>query len=369
MASQSYKLELGDKPAAFIITRLGDRWSPPITAGVAVIISLFSSVIIALVTGRFFPGPGYRALSVDYYYFIAEGLTVVIWFYYIWICKAPFKVLQLLQEAATVVPDNAEFNKARTLLKSQLPTVLAGVLALALAFPSFYQMSLTPPIWFNANPYAIGFRLVIVLPTIFAACSATLRLVVNTYFFGLVFNTLVMHPLHPDRACGLRPFGRYAVRTTYPWVVGGIVGGFLEYLSFRYGEASIAIFAHLAVALYLLVAPAAFFVPMWVAHSAMVRTKENLILPVSRQFDVVFDVIYDDMKITLAALASPSESFKNSTEKLKELQNLHELTQKIPTWPLNLAAAGRSLIAIFSPVYATVIGILIAEAIKFTVFD
>jgi hypothetical protein len=123
------------------------------------------------------------------------------------------------------------------------------------------------------------------------------------------------------------------------------------------------------VALYLLVAPAAFFVPMWVAHSAMVRTKENLILPVSRQFDVVFDVIYDDMKITLAALASPSESFKNSTEKLKELQNLHELTQKIPTWPLNLAAAGRSLIAIFSPVYATVIGILIAEAIKFTVFD
>jgi hypothetical protein len=317
-------------------------------------------VVLALVTGRFSPGQGYRALSVDYYYFLAEGLTFVIWFYYIWICKVPFKVIQQLQETATVVPHNAEFNKAKTVLKSQLPTALAVVLALALAFPSFYQMSLTPPIWFNANPYAIGFRLVVVLPTIFAACSATLRLVVNTCFFGLVFNTLVLHPLHPDRACGLRPFGRYAVQTTYPWVVGGVIGGFLEYLSFRYGEASIAIFAHLAVALYLLVAPAAFFVPMWVAHLAMVRTKENLILPFSRQFD-------DDMKITLAALAGSSESFKNGAEKLKELQNLHDLAQKIPTWPLNMAAVGRSLIAIFSPVYGTVIGILIAEAIKLTI--
>jgi hypothetical protein len=53
-----------------------------------------------------------------------------------------------------------------------------------------------------------------------------------------VFNTLVLHPLYPDKACGLRPFGSYAVQTTYPWVLGGIVGGFLEYLSFRYGEAS-----------------------------------------------------------------------------------------------------------------------------------
>jgi hypothetical protein len=172
-----------------------------------------------------------------------------------------------------------------------------------------------------------------------------------------VFNTLVLHPLHPDRACGLRPFGGYAVQTTYPWVLGGVIGGFLEYLSFRYGEASIAIFAHLTVALYLLVAPAAFFVPMWVAHSAMVRTKENLILPLSRQFN-------DDMDTTMAALAGPFESFKNNAEKLKGLQSLHDLTQKIPTWPLNLAAIGRSLIAIFSPIYATIIGILIAEAIK-----
>jgi hypothetical protein len=185
--SQPYKLELGEKLAAFIITKLDDRWSAPITAGVAVIISLFSSLILALVTGRFFPGPGYRALSEDYYYFIAEGLTIVIWFYYIWICKAPFKVIQQLQESATVVPDNTEFNKAKTLLKSQLPTILAGILTLALAFPSFYQMSLTPPIWFNASPYAMVFRLIFVLPTIFAACSATLRLVVNTWFFGLVY--------------------------------------------------------------------------------------------------------------------------------------------------------------------------------------
>jgi hypothetical protein len=267
-------------------------------------------------------------LIADSYYFIAEGLITVIWITYVWICKAPFHVIQQLQEEATVDSDSNEFNEAKALLNSRLPTVLAGAITLIMAFPLAYQMSVTPPIWFNANIYGIGLRLVAALPSIFAAFSALLRFTVNTGAFWRLFNTLVLHPLHPDRVCGLRPFGRYAVKSTYPLIMGGVVAGYLEYWSFSHGEGSIAIFAHLGMILYLLITPIVFFVPLLVAHSAMLHAKEKLILPLSKQS-------YNDREIIWAALGGSPGSFKKGAEKLHELKNLYELTQSIPTWPVD----------------------------------
>jgi hypothetical protein len=186
-----------------------------------------------------------------------------------------------------------------------------------MAFFLAYQMSITPPIWFNANIYGIGLRLVAAVPSILAAWSALLRFAGNTRAFGRLFNTLRLHPLHPDRVCGLRSFCRYAIKTNYPLIIGGTVAGYLEYWPFSHGEGSIAIFAHLAMILYLFVTPVVFFVPLLVAHSAMVRAKEKLILPLSKQSD-------DDRNITWAALKDSPVSFKRGAKKPHELTNLME---------------------------------------------
>jgi len=337
----------GDPVAVLLVAK--KKWSPLRMALVAFGVALTSSFAIAIAGGRFFANSSYRGLLVDSYYFVAEPFVGVAWGYYIWMCKAPRDVLKQLQESGGITLNPSRQKALSKISKSSLVFLLALIFAVATCLLALFQMAWSGPRWLNINYFAMVVRLVfVVLPTSFAAWSFAFRVVTNTRIFAFAFDSLILHPLHPDRVCGLRPIGKYALTSTYPIVLIGIVG-YLGYWRFRHGSGGTAALVYAAIVIYVVLLPAIFGAPIWIAHKAMLLAKHELMRPISEEFDKAF-------ALTLGNLQDYPRTLDSHLQRTSQLHKVHAIVEPVPEWPVDSQIVRQFLISL-SP---SALGIIIA---------
>ena len=103
------------------------------------------------------------------------------------------------------------------------------------------------------------------------------------------------------------------------------------------------------LALYALLAPVLFFLPLWAPHNAMLKKKQSFIEPVCQQLeDSINDIKHrnkcDESKITLVT-------------KLRE-ERLNLLKQ-IPVWPFDIRSLNACFGAVIMPVVPTVLPFIV----------
>ena len=360
----NYQLDflMGDPLARFLVER--QKWSPWKTAVLFTLFAWAISLIIAGATRTLFPNDRALALLEDYVYIITETVVIpVLWGYYVWICYAPNRVLTKLEATDVLIIKDENINRARHILENKMllyTSVVLGILAGAIYF--YNALYIGPPTWLNANPWLLAVRvLLVVIPGAIVTVSIAIRILTNARVFKKILSDVVLHPLHPDRAAGLRSLGQYALKTTYLIALLGGLAVLLEYDAFTNGQWQTAYFAHVSFIAYLLLAPFVFFMPLWSAHDAMLRAKEDMILEISRQFNHDISIAYSD-------LACNSESLKDNIEKVEQLQKLHELTESFPVWPFDLSTIRRFFLTMSSPALAIIIPLII-DYLSGLIFD
>ena len=342
---------LGDRLAHLIIAK---KWSPITVAVVAYGFAMLSSLAISLLAGTLLPNQqGVRALLEDYFYFISETILVpIVWGYYVWICEAPKRVLIDLRDSGVLSLHENNTSDANRILSNHVQTRVAIFLGVVTGGLYFYQYNNDIPLWYNSAPVFLAARsLLVILPTAFAAFSLIGRAIVNTLVFKSTLRNVTVHPFHPDRAGGLHPLGRYAVKTTYIIALVGIVIALAEYAAYRDRTIATSYYFHLGIVLYIIVAPLSFFAPLGTARNAMLKAKDALLLQISKQFNRDFSVAYDE-------LDSTAEKLKEYTDKVEQLQKLQTLTASFPVWPFDVETIRRFAISVSSPIIAIALSIL-----------
>lgn len=183
--------------------------------------------------------------------------------------------------------------------------------------------------------------------------------VLNLLFKALVFTILLnklfdeekfkinLDPVHEDNACGLRSIFRVTTMLNIMIFLGGI------YLSLNVIDKLVVqevgfskdIVSPVMLALYALLAPFLFFLPLWAPHNAMLKKKQSFIEPVCQQLeDSINDIKHrnkcDESKIALVT-------------KLRE-ERLNLLKQ-IPVWPFDIRSLNAFFGAVIMPVVPTVL--------------
>jgi len=350
LVSDRLNFFLGDRFAEWLIVRL--HWSPAFTALAAAGLLIIANLLMALVVGTVVSTPARRGLLNDGGFWILDFVVVPIIFgYYVWLCQAPEHVVDKLEDSGVLVPGEQDVRDASRLLASRWPTYLSLALSAVMAVLFFLMVLGTPPIWWNSSPLTSGLNVLLYIPIYFAAFSTIFRYIVTTRALGRLLRNVVLNPLHPDRAGGLRPLGQYALKTTYPITLLGIAAVLFEYWLYLGGEFSTAYVTHGIVILYFVLAPVVFFLPLWSAHGAMRRAKEDLLLGISRQFNQDFSRAYLEV-------ASSSRTLRDNVEKVEQLQKLHDLASAFPVWPFDAQTIRRFLVTVLSPLLALLVTLL-----------
>lgn len=349
---QKVNFFLGDELASFIIEKKG--WGP-LQVALFSYISIVISIVIALISGRLFPDPNYLALFEDFLYWAAAVFVLPLsWGYYVWSCVAPTKVLAEIQASGAVTLEEKDIRIASNILENKYATILAWFLSLSLASLGSYQDFIAPPRWTNGNIFVLVVRVLYTAPTTFAALSAIFRTVSNAKFFREILRNVTLNPLHPDRAGGLRKLGQYALSTTYPIALAGVIAVISEYFAYLNDTLATSYYLHVILILYIPFSLLTFFAPLSAAHDAMIKAKERLILKISYQFNM-------DFSLTFNELTQPAKALKDNIEKIEQLQRLHKLAETFPVWPFDIQTIRKFLIAISSPITSIIIAIIIQK--------
>jgi hypothetical protein len=152
-------------------------------------------------------------------------------------------------------------------------------------------------------------------------------------------------PLHPDGCGGLQALSRYAFRFGYLLATAGLGLAVLsiQSLSMGFEHSSGDYLLHLALGIYVVLAPVTFFGTVGTAHAAMAAHKRALLLWVSNLFARTHDHIVQAMK--------GSEQPEVST--LAEIDNLHSLYRTVegfPVWPFDLRTFRNFSAVVLAPV-------------------
>jgi len=349
-----------DQLSRYIIIEKG--WHPLWLGLVSLGIGWGSSVVYAFLSGTLLPNPNMVALLEDYTYMITETITMpLVWIYYVWVYKTPAWVIESLENANVVTFEEEELEQACKILDNKLFTYVSVFFGILVAvFYTIGGMQATPQ-WLNQNPAFLILRATfIVAPGIMLGGIIVSRIINTARIFRRLLKDVVLHPLHPDKAGGLQPLGRYALGTTYLIAIAGSLGALLEYEAYTRGMLGTAYFAHIVILLYLILAPVAFFAPLSAAHRAMQRAKESLLLDIAYQFN-------QDFSQTSTNLTAPAKTLEENVKKINQLRELHKIADAFPVWPFDVATLRRFAVTISSPIATIALSVLIDLATNFFV--
>lgn len=162
--------------------------------------------------------------------------------------------------------------------------------------------------------------------------------VINRFLDMYPVDVLVL-PL--GRPSGLYVLAPFALSTG---VIIGVVGLILgmTVLNIFNGVERFTVEFLIELALYAIAAPVLFLLPLWKAHRLMREAKNGLL---------------DELEMkTQEQYAASLANLRNGTlrasdaDRLEALEELYELTRKIPTWPLNFQTVSRFGVAVTLPV-------------------
>jgi hypothetical protein len=204
---------------------------------------------------------------------------------------------------------------------------------------------LASPIWQTANWLMIISYQPLRFITFYALVFILLRQIVVMIglirFFGEF--TVEIQPLHPDRAGGLRVLGDYVLTNGMLIAMLGLILG-MDILRGLANSAMLTPEIYLELGLYFVVAPMAFFLPLWSAHSRMAAAKQKLLAEISEQSALEYGVILHGLR--------RNELKVEAVERLEAIQKIYGIAQFSPDWPFNIGILSKFAAAVLLPVLA-----------------
>ena len=223
--------------------------------------------------------------------------------------------------------------------------LLAAVLQSA--YIIYFQLNL-PPGWQNINYLMIALLVILRFISVYALFHLLFRKIISIYLinrFMQEYNVEVA-PLHPDRAGGLKVLGRYVLSVGFIIGVVGLLFG-MTLLRIRLGLEPLTTEFIIDLVVYALAAPTLFVLPLWQAHRLMIGAREKIILDISKELEEQF---FMSMKNLREARLTSEDA-----DGLKALEELYDLAEKIPTWPLDFRILSQFGAVVLLPVILPVL--------------
>ncbi|MBI5303066.1 MAG: hypothetical protein HY868_13105 [Chloroflexi bacterium] len=209
--------------------------------------------------------------------------------------------------------------------------------------------------WVTVSPTIVWIR----VPFLFVAAYAITMFVIDLAMIILVLNALfrnqeiVVQPFSPDDAGGLGSVGQFVAKLGY--LIGmlglGLSANFVTQNAFRLIGISDYV-AVIALILYLVLSPIFFFLPLWSAHVAMVKYRNNLLTNISKEYVQVFNQL-------ISLRAENPDRLEPHLRKIKQLEETQKTINKFPIWPFNADAPRRFFALVISPLIPAVISVAI----------
>jgi hypothetical protein len=269
--------------------------------------------------------------------------------YYLWSSNAIDGVLRRLQQSEVVPVQEDDIKAIRGYFAKPWRRVL-----------SFSVLLLVGVLYFISRNQFSGFA----GSSLLTKLGTSFTYAVLSYFIAMLISNLVLNfwsirrvvqgkslninPLHPDKSGGLKVLSDYSIKVVYLNAVFGILASVTGYRLVNQGYVGAAV---LGVIFYVGVATVSFFSPLSTAHAEMDHAKTQLLLKLGKQF-------WDDYLSAHNAISGDAESLKDELAKIKQLQELYELTNNFPVWPFDTTTLRRFFITISSPLIPPLIGLL-----------
>lgn len=343
------KYDKGDPVAAFLFEKM--RFTPFEFAIVWMSVAVILGVLAAFVSDSLFSTSTRVGLVADWVWWVWSFVfTPVIAGYYLWSSTAIESVIKGLSEAE-ILPIHEDdlkavagyFEKPWRKFLALFVMVAVGVLYYLTRdeLSGFAASSMLARIETSILYSVLAYFLVMLIAKLVINYLAIRRIVLG--------KKLNINPLHPDRCGGLRVLSDYSIKVVYLNAVFGILVSITAYRIYTLGYIWATV---LVVAFYLLVATVSFFAPLSTAHEEMKNAKSDLLLKLGKQF-------WQDYLAAHESIGDNSDTLKNELAKIKQLQELYDLTRGFPVWPFDTTTLQRFFITITSPLIPPIIGILV----------
>lgn len=336
---------VGDPLAKFLLNKL--HFSP-IKASIFIVAIAFVYDFLQFFMFGNLPGNYLEIFTTIAWHFIFIPAMA---FFYLWSNNAMPNLLNDLAKAKTIELSQAEinthlmlFNRPWRLLFSIFGGMTLGLLYLvrSSSFNSIY----TNPVFLI--PRQVGWFIAGYIVSILASA-----LIINVYIINIVFKNKNIHlePMHPDKSGGFGKLGDYSKVLAYLISSAGLVIGLTELRYFyNYFPKELWII-HLFIPIYIVGATVSFFAPILFVHWKMKLTKREMLIEIQEK-------IAQEYYTSKEKIVYHSENIDTDLSKIKQLQILYEITEKIPEWPFNLQALNGFLFSVFSPIFSFAFGII-----------
>jgi len=345
------------------------KLTPPGAVILMAALNLVIDLPLALHFGAWLPGAKSKGLAGEPADWLYEFLIhPAILGYFCWLQKAGERLFAELARRKILESEahlQAVLARCRERLQNRwvsrigvvLSLVFVGwfILAFAQAFiPSLYTSSPYPS-WVTVHPAIVWVRAPVIFVVFYALALAVYDLTVMIITLNdLLRNQSVrVEPFSPDKAGGLGFIGRFSANLGYLIGVLGLL------LSVRAIQAPVDLsdvrnyVFILGFAVYLLLAPTVFFLPLWTAHAAMVRYRHHLLAELATKFDSVLA----QLRTLRGEEADQIEASLNEFRQLDEVRTL--IMSQVPVWPFNVGNLGKFFGLALSPMLPAVISVIV----------
>lgn len=265
--------------------------------------------------------------------------------YYVW---QPTTIQNLYDLAVhrALNPTTREFEKISRLTK---PFSYRSWFWIAIAFGIlnaviYYFSLLNGPVgWQNDSKLIVFLSALTTFFSFYAVLHIIVRQIITIRGINKFFHILKIDisPLHPDRAGGLRPLGQYVVTIGLGIGIIGLALG-ISLLRSHMGLEQLQSVFYINLAVYMLVSPVFFFIPLIEAHRLMRNSKENTLIDIAGQYESLYVSTLQKMK-----------NGKPMDQDLVQLDALHKMyliADAAPVWPFNFGTFTKFSAAVILPV-------------------
>lgn len=204
--------------------------------------------------------------------------------------------------------------------------------------------------WQTAGPFVFWYT--VCAQTVFYYVSALVivKFVLLIRWINRLFSEfrVVVRVLHPDGAGGLSPLGNLSVKAGYLIAICGLAAvsvtlteGYVRTTEFVGPLFSVRLL--LTLAIYVVLAPVAFFAPIGAGRTAMKTAKNDLLVQIADQFEI------DSARIQ-SLLGADASMLAKGLEKVEQLRKIHGIVSQFPVWPFNTGNLVRFVSSMVSPI-------------------
>ena len=158
-------------------------------------------------------------------------------------------------------------------------------------------------------------------------------------------------PLHLDRCGGLAAISNFTATIGYAIGAIGLLLSAASLNNFEHGTLSTAYPLFLGIALYIVLAPCFFFLPLSTAHTVMRDSKERELQKIAKLFRIAYTKITSD-----TGELAPSKGLTG----IHELERLYGLVSRFSVWPFDMRSLRGFLTRVAGPIVPALVSMGIA---------